>query len=181
VLADNLQSTSQLSTPEIHILVDLLADNLESTSQVSQPALARIPNLLADNLQSTSQVSTPTIAQTHVALADNLQSVSSVTTPTTAATSVLLADNLQSVSSVTTPTLSSVTAGKAILSVVPNTLQSGETGVVVTVTGIDTDGANVYINDVLQTVTARTENTLTMTTDLTGVTLGQLYLRVAEA
>ena len=73
---------------------DLLADNLQSTSSVSTPTLGQTHVLLADDLQSTSSVSTPTVGQVHVLLADNLQSASSLSTPSINQTHVLLADNL---------------------------------------------------------------------------------------
>jgi len=40
---------------------DLLADNLQSTSSVSTPTLGQTHVLLANDLQSTSSVSTPTV------------------------------------------------------------------------------------------------------------------------
>jgi hypothetical protein len=84
---------------------DLLADNLQSTSSVSTPTLGQTHVLLADDLQSTSSVSTPTVGQVHVLLADNLQSASSVSTPSVGVIRNLLADNLESVSTVSTPTV----------------------------------------------------------------------------
>lgn len=101
---------------------DLLADNLQSTSSVSTPTLGQTHVLLADDLQSTSSVSTPTVGQSHVLLADNLQSASSVSTPSISQTHVLLADNLQSVSTLSTPSL-----GGTLNALLANDLQSVST------------------------------------------------------
>ena len=102
---------------------DLLADNLQSTSSVSTPTLGQTHGLLANDLQSTSSVSTPTVGQVHVLLADNLQSASSLSTPSVSQTNALLADNLQSLSTVSTPTI--VSLGTSAL--LANDLQSVST------------------------------------------------------
>lgn len=105
LLANDLQSLSQLSTPTLGQTHGLLANDLQSLSSVSTPTLGQAHVLLADDLQSTSSVSTPTVGQVHVLLADNLQSASSVSTPSVGVIRNLLADNLESVSTVSTPTV----------------------------------------------------------------------------
>ena len=84
----------------------LLANDLQSTSSVSTPTVGQSHVLLADNLQSASSVSTPSISQTHVLLADNLQSVSTLSMPSMGGTlNALLANDLQSVSTLSIPVL----------------------------------------------------------------------------
>jgi hypothetical protein len=103
LLANDLQSLSQLSTPTLGQTHGLLANDLQSLSSVSSSALAQGHALLANDLQSLSQLSTPTLGQTHVLLANDLQSTSSVSTPSVGVIRNLLADNLESVSTVSTP------------------------------------------------------------------------------
>jgi hypothetical protein len=67
-----------------------------------------------------------------------------------------------------------------IVSVEPPTIADGDTGVVVTVDDIPLNGANVYINNVAQTVTGNTLSTITFTANLSGVTLGKLNIRVDD-
>lgn len=106
LLADNLQSTSSVSTPTLGQTHVLLANDLQSTSSVSTPTVGQVHVLLADNLQSASSLSTPSISQTYVLLADNLQSVSTLSTPSTGGTlNALLANDLQSVSTLSIPVL----------------------------------------------------------------------------
>lgn len=106
LLADNLQSTSSVSTPTLGQTHGLLANDLQSTSSLSTPTVGQVHVLLADNLQSASSLSTPSISQTHVLLADNLQSVSTLSTPSTGGTlNALLANDLQSVSTLSIPVL----------------------------------------------------------------------------
>ena len=106
LLADNLQSTSSVSTPTLGQTHGLLANDLQSVSSVSTPTVGQVHVLLADNLQSASSLSTPSISQTHVLLADNLQSVSTLSTPSTGGTlNALLANDLQSVSTLSIPVL----------------------------------------------------------------------------
>jgi hypothetical protein len=106
LLADNLQSTSSVSTPTLGQTHGLLANDLQTTSSLSTPTVGQVHVLLADNLQSASSLSTPSISQTHVLLADNLQSVSTLSTPSTGGTlNALLANDLQSVSTLSIPVL----------------------------------------------------------------------------
>jgi len=67
-----------------------------------------------------------------------------------------------------------------IVSVEPPTIADGDTGVVVTVEDIPLNDANVYINNVAQTVTGNTFTTITFTANLSGVTLGKLNIRVDD-
>jgi predicted amino acid-binding ACT domain protein len=67
-----------------------------------------------------------------------------------------------------------------IVSVEPPTIADGDTGVVVTVEDILLNDANVYINNVAQTVTGNTFTTITFTANLSGVTLGKLNIRVDD-
>jgi len=109
LLANDLQSASSVSTPTLGQTHVLLANDLQSTSSVSTPSLAAFANvdtLLADNLESLSTLSTPALGQTHEILANDLQSASSLSTPTVGQVHVLLADNLQSASSLSTPSIS---------------------------------------------------------------------------
>jgi hypothetical protein len=71
--------------------------------------------------------------------------------------------------------------GKSIVSVSPATLDDGETGIVITVSGITTAGASVYINGVAQTVTGTTSNTITFTAERSTLSLGNAQLTVVEA
>ena len=102
-LADDLQSASQLSTPSVGQTHVLTADDLQSASQLSTPTAATEYDFLADDLRSASQLSTPSAGQTHVLTADDLQSASQLSTPVLAGTHVLTADDLQSASQLSTP------------------------------------------------------------------------------
>jgi hypothetical protein len=105
LLADNLQSLSEVGTATLAQVHALLADDLQSLSQLSTPTLTTGDNLLADDLQSLSEVATVAIGQSHTLLADDLQSLSQLSTPTVTTGDNLLADDLQSLSQLSTPTV----------------------------------------------------------------------------
>lgn len=119
--ATDVESSSEVSSPALGQVHALLADNVESASEVSVPALADfagVDNLLADNVESASELSVPVIGQVHVLLADNVESASEVSTPALVevvdGVDALLADNVESASEVSSPTLGQVHALTAV-------------------------------------------------------------------
>ena len=86
----------------------LLANDLQSLSQLSSPAVGQTHVLLADDLQSTSSVQTVTLGIKHNLLANGLQSLSQLSLPTingSGATFVLLANDLESATQLSIPVL----------------------------------------------------------------------------
>jgi len=86
----------------------LLADDVQSTSEVSSPAIGQVHALLANDIQSTSNVSVPTLGQVHVLLANDVESASQVSAPHLAEAGLedaLLADDIESATEVSRPTL----------------------------------------------------------------------------
>jgi hypothetical protein len=71
--------------------------------------------------------------------------------------------------------------GKSIVSVVPSAFDDGKTGIVITVTGMVTAGATVFIDGVEQTVTGTTSDTITITAERSTLFLGSAQLKVVEA
>lgn len=134
LLANDVQSTSEVSSPAIgqsHALTatsvesasevsnpvlaeashDLFADDVQSTSEVSSPAIGQVHALLADDVQSTSEVSSPALAEAgHILFADDVQSTSEVSSPAIGQAHALVATDTQSVSSVSNPALGQVHA-----------------------------------------------------------------------
>lgn len=63
LLADDLQSVTELSTPAIGQIHALLADDLESATELSTPTLVEnVDSLLADDLQVVVQFSRPALS-----------------------------------------------------------------------------------------------------------------------
>lgn len=108
--ADDVESNSEVSSPVITQIHDLLADDVESASEVSSPVLAQVHQLLADDVESNSEVTTPSLAQVHQLFADDVESNSEVSSPviTTSGVNNLLADDVESSSEVSSPTLAQV-------------------------------------------------------------------------
>lgn len=98
----------------------LLANDLQSLSQLSSPAVGQKHVLLANDLQSTSSVQTVTLGQKHVLLANDLESTSSVQTVPVGQKHVLLANGLQSLSQLSSPAIS----GGAGFALLANDLES---------------------------------------------------------
>jgi len=105
LLANDLQSLSQLSTPALGQKHALLANDLQSTSSVQTVALGQKHVLLANDLESTSSVQTVALGQKHALLANDLESTSSVQTVALGQKHALLANDLESTSSVQTVAL----------------------------------------------------------------------------
>lgn len=111
LLANDVESASEVSSPAVGQEHELLADDVQSTSEVSAPALSEIVDLLANDVETTSEVSAPTLQHIHVLLADDVQSTSEVTAPALVdvpggpGEDTLLADDVESRSVLTRPTL----------------------------------------------------------------------------
>lgn len=110
LLADNLQAASQLSTPAAGQEQALTADDLQTSTQLSTPAASQAHTLTADDLQAATQVSTPAVGQEHVLTADELQANTQLSTPVVGQEHVLTGDDLQSGTQLSTPTAESVYA-----------------------------------------------------------------------
>ncbi len=105
LLADNVESASELTSPVIGQEHVLLADNVESANEVTTPALGQEHVLLADNVESASEVTSPALAESHILLADSVESASEVTSPALGQEHNLLADSVESASEVTSPAI----------------------------------------------------------------------------
>ena len=107
--SNSIQSSTELSSPVVGQVHTLLADDIESSSEVSAPNLAEVSatvnNLLADNLESSTEVSTGSLGQIHALLSDDVSSTTAVSTPALAHIHVLTSVDISSTSEVSTPSL----------------------------------------------------------------------------
>lgn len=105
LLADDVESDSEVTTPDIGQDHALLADDVESDSEVSTPDVGQEHALLADDVESASEVSTPTLSESHVLLADDVESASEVSSPAVGQVHAITSDDIESASEVTTPSV----------------------------------------------------------------------------
>jgi hypothetical protein len=116
ILANDVQSTSEVSVPTLaeaaHVL---LANDVESASEVSAPAAGQKHALLADDVESASEVSGPALGGKHALLADDVESASEVTAPAAGQKHALLADDVESASEVSAPAVADIPAGVHVL------------------------------------------------------------------
>lgn len=105
LLANDVESTSEVSTPAIGQVHVLLANDVQSTSEVGSPAIHQVHALLANDVQSASEVTTPAIGQVHALLANDVQSASEVTAPALGQVHVLTAVSVEALSEVSSPSL----------------------------------------------------------------------------
>ncbi len=103
LLADDVESASEVSTPGVSQKHVITADDVESASEVSTPSVGQVHALLVDDVESATEVSTPTAAHKHVLLADDVESASEVSTPAVAQVHALLGDDVESATEVSTP------------------------------------------------------------------------------
>ncbi|KKL06799.1 hypothetical protein LCGC14_2592420 [marine sediment metagenome] len=132
LLADDVESASETSTPVIgqtHVITvtsaesaseasspavgqehALLAGDVESASEVSTPAVAEVVHLLADDVESASEVTTPVIGQEHILTATSVESTSETSTPVVGQEHILLATSVESATELSLPVLAEVGA-----------------------------------------------------------------------
>lgn len=111
ILANDVQSTSNVTAPALAQVHALTAADVESTSEVTAPGLLEVTPLTAEDVESASEVSAPVLAQVHVLLAADVESASEVSAPTlTEGEHILFADDVQSTSEVSAPALTQVHA-----------------------------------------------------------------------
>lgn len=103
LLADDVESASEVSTPAIGQEHDLSADDVQSTSELTSPVIGQVHGLLANDVEASTEVSAPSLSETHALLADDVESTSEVTGPAFGQAHALLATDTQSVSELTAP------------------------------------------------------------------------------
>ncbi len=106
LLADDVESASEVTNPAVGQEHALLATDIESASEVTNPALAESNVLLAEDVESASEVTAPSIGQEHALNAADVESASEVENPSLGQEHALLANDVESASEVTNPTLS---------------------------------------------------------------------------
>jgi hypothetical protein len=148
-----------------------------STGSASPSVAGFAVAFYAGNHDASAVESDPTLAvnRAEAAIADlDLTGTSSVSATWTSATSV--AGTYAACAVFVEPA-----TGKSIVSVVPSAFDDGKTGIVITVTGMVTAGATVFIDGVEQTVTGTTSDTITITAERSTLFLGSAQLKVVEA
>ena len=110
LLAESVESSSDVSTPAVGQIHAILANDAESASEVSQPAIGQEHGLLAEDVESASELSSPDIGQVHALLADDVESESELSGPAVGQTHGILANDVESSSEVSTPAVGQVHA-----------------------------------------------------------------------
>lgn len=108
--ADDVESASEVSSPNIGQSHALNASDVETASEVSAPVLGQIHALTADDVESASEVSAPLIGQAHGLTATDIESASEVSAPTIGQSYALTADDVESASEVSAPAIGQVHA-----------------------------------------------------------------------
>lgn len=107
--ASDVESASEVSAPVLGQIHALTADDVESASEVTAPTLTELTGgvdaLAADDIESASSVSAPVVGQIHALTADDVESGSEVSSPALGVVHVLLANDVESASETTSPAL----------------------------------------------------------------------------
>jgi len=117
LLANDVESASEVTTPSIGQEHSLAANDVEAASEVSVPTLAEVASevdLLANDVEAASEVSAPTIGQEHALAANDVEAASEVTAPALGQEHALAADDVESASEVTAPVIGQVHALTAV-------------------------------------------------------------------
>lgn len=110
ILAGDVESVSSVESPVIGQVHELLSTGVEATTELTLPVLAEAAgedNLLADDVESTSEVGSPAITQIHALLSVSIESNSELTLPVVGQVHGLLSTSVESLTGLTLPTLSS--------------------------------------------------------------------------
>lgn len=110
LLANDVESDSEVSSPAIGQAHVLNATDVQSTSNVTAPALGQVHALAATDVESDSEVSAPAVGQAHVLAAADVESTSEVTAPAIGQIHVLGANDNEATSEVTAPAIGQVHA-----------------------------------------------------------------------
>lgn len=108
LLADDVESSSEVTSPAVGQTHVLAATSVESAAEVSAPALAEIHALSANGVQSASEVTAPNVGQVHSLAAASVESASETTAPTVGQIHALTADDVESASELTAPSAGTV-------------------------------------------------------------------------
>ena len=109
LLADDVESASEVSAPVIGQQHSLGATSIQASTELTAPTLTAVSGtdaLTADDVESTSETSAPTLGQQHALGANDAQSTSEVTAPAIGQAHSLTAASVESSAEVTAPTLS---------------------------------------------------------------------------
>jgi len=101
----SVETTSELTTPVVGQEHILSSTSVETTSELSTPTISQVSILLADDIETTSEITTPVVGQVHAVTANDVESNSEVTTPLVGQVHVVTADDVESSSELTSPDL----------------------------------------------------------------------------
>ena len=105
----DVESTSELTSPSVGQEHSLSVTDVQSTSEVTAPLLTPVAgtdNLLADDIESASELTSPNVGQEHGLLSASVESLSETPTPTMGQEHILSQAGLESASELTSPILS---------------------------------------------------------------------------
>lgn len=106
LLADDVQSTSEITSPNVGQEHTLAANDVQSLSQVDSPVVGQEHILLADDTESASEITTPTASESHILLSVSVESNSEISIPLVGQAHVLDANDIQSTSEISNPAIS---------------------------------------------------------------------------
>lgn len=105
LLADDVESSSEVTSPSISQVHDLSANDVESSSEIGSPSISQVHDLNANGVEAASELTTPDSGQVHGLLADDVESTSEVTSPSAGQVHTLAANDTESSSEVDSPAI----------------------------------------------------------------------------
>lgn len=105
LLANDVESASEVTAPAVGQIHVLDATDVESASELTVPAVGQVHALLANDVESASELTTPAVGQIHALTATSIESASELTTPAVGQEHALTANDVESASEVSAPTL----------------------------------------------------------------------------
>lgn len=142
LIAEDIESSSSVSSPDLGQIHALVSVSVQSTSEVSSPSVGQEHSLLADDVETTSEVSVPSITVGAITLtAEDIESLSEISSPALSQIHSLLSESLESLSEVSSPSIGQI---QVLLSIdVESTSEVSSPSI-----GILIDGDNLFAEDI---------------------------------
>ena len=182
LLANDVESASEVTTPSIGQEHSLAANDVSATSEVSTPAVGQEHALAADDVESASEVSAPALGQEHALAANDVESASEVTAPALGQEHTLTADDVESASEVTAPAIGQVHALTAVNVEAASEVSAPAIGQEHNLAADDVESASQVTAPALGTdgTDALTADDVEAASEVTAPALGQVHVLFAD-
>ncbi|URC15513.1 ribonuclease E [Octadecabacter Antarctic DB virus 2] len=172
--ATSVEAASQTSSPSVGQTHALTAESVESASEVTAPAISEVHALTANSVEAASETTAPDIGQVHALTSANVEAASETSAPEIGQTHALTADDVESASEVTAPSLGSDSTDELTADNVEaaSEVTSPAVGQTHAITAVSVEAASETTSPSIGQAHALTAGDVEATSELTAPTVG---------